>query len=124
LFSIAERKGFKTDAALHSLNALDRSNIIDIREMNSLTGKKMVLLLDGSRLPSPIPEGISTFAIAADSILQKKYTKLFREKDRDILLYSNDISVAAGVWMVLSQTGITNISILTVDNENETLKYE
>jgi len=36
-----------------------------------------------------------------------------------VILYSNDISVSARVWMVLSQTGIKNIYILDTSVGNE-----
>lgn len=124
LLRLADRNGFRTDASRHGSEATDRSNIVSMSELGSLTGDNLVLLLDDSDMPFPVPAGMATDRIAADSILQDEYAGLFRQENKSVLLYSSDISVSAGVWMILRQTGIDNIRILTADPGNETLKFK
>ncbi|MCK7537140.1 MAG: rhodanese-like domain-containing protein [Marinilabiliales bacterium] len=47
-----------------------------------------------------------------ESILEKENLKLIRKNKGPVILCSDDSSVSARVWMVLSEMGIKNIYIL------------
>ncbi|HWR74781.1 MAG TPA: hypothetical protein VN276_04045, partial [Bacteroidales bacterium] len=53
-----------------------------------------------------------------ESILEKTNLSLIRKNKGPVILYAEDDSVSARVWMVLSEMGIRNIFILRDDSKN------
>ena len=53
-----------------------------------------------------------------ESVLEKTNLSLIRKNKGPVILYSEDATVSARVWMVLSEMGIRNIFILRDDSKN------
>ena len=60
-----------------------------------------------------------TLKLNPESIIEKTNLSLIKKNKGPVILYSEDDSVSARVWMVLSEMGIRNIFILRDDNKNE-----
>ena len=54
-----------------------------------------------------------------ESIIEKPNLSLIKKNQGPVILFSDDNSVSARVWMVLSETGIRNVYILRDDSKNE-----
>lgn len=114
---------FKSDAVKLAKPSLDRINLIDIKNIETLSGDKLIIFLNKSEFQQ---DGISakTISIPADSIIAKKNIKTILAHTGPVLLYSSEPSLSARIWMVLSQLGIKDIFIMTPETDNEVIKYK
>ncbi len=114
---------FKSDAGKLAKHSLDRINLIDTKNIETLSGEILIIVLDKSEIQQ---DGISakTISIPADSIVAKKNIKTILAHSGPLLLYSSEPSLSARIWMILSQMGIKDIFILTSDKDNEVIKYK
>jgi hypothetical protein len=62
--------------------------------------------------------------IPADSILCNQYLSIIKKHKGPLLLFSDDKTISARIWMILSQIGRRNIFILTNNKNNEVFKYK
>jgi hypothetical protein len=115
--------GFKYDAKRWSVPSFNGSNIISTSELGSLPGSKLIINLDNGN-KEEFDKSACMVDIPPDSILERKNIKAMRDHKGLLLLYSMDPALSARIWMVISQTGIRNIYILTSDRDNEIFKYK
>lgn len=114
---------FKNDAAKWMKPSFNGKNIINKSHLNSLSGQVLILNL------TPKEETFSglqakVVKLAPSAILEKQFQKIIHEHEGPIVLYSDDISVAAKLWMLLSQKGYTDLYILSESSDDEVLKQK
>jgi hypothetical protein len=114
---------FKPDAKKWAEPSINRTNIVSIPEAGSLEGEKLIVTFGQSSDEIKSMSG-SFLASSPDSVLSKVNLKKIKSHDGPVLLYSQDISVSARVWMVFGQLGYRNVFIVTENPENEVLKYK
>ena len=114
---------FKSDANRWAEPSVNRSNIIKMEQVGDLKGEVMVINLDREKGDFR-SESIKSITISEDSILSKSILKMIKANPGPALIYSEDLSKQARVWMVLSQLGNKNIYILTDKADDEVLKYK
>jgi hypothetical protein len=113
--------GFKYDAKRWSVPSFDGSNLVSSSDTDSLQGDKLIVILDSTGNKEP-DKSLLRVMIPPDAILQRKNLKLIREHKGPVLLCSADPSLSARIWMIISQTGLRNIYVLTTDKDNERFK--
>jgi hypothetical protein len=113
--------GFKYDAKKWSMPSFNGSNLVSTSDTVKLQGDKLLIILDKDNA-SEFNKSTLKVMIPPVAILEKQHLKLMREHQGPILLYSADPGLSARIWMIISQTGIRNIYILTSDTENELFK--
>jgi len=109
---------FRYDAKRWTELSTTGENILNKGELSALTGDKLIVYLT-TETDYDLPFAGTGATIAADSVLTPENKKALNSHKGPVILYSNDISVSARVWMVLSQTGIKNIYILDTSVGNE-----
>ena len=77
-----------------------------------MPGKKLLVCL-GTEPVSGSRVGDITVKMDPGSVLDKTYLRQIRKNKGPVILFSEDISVAAKVWMILSETGIKDLYILS-----------
>ncbi len=103
---------FKYDAVKWAEPSATGSNIINEAQLDAMTGKKLLVDL-GAEPVSDNWFGNITVRIDPELILDKPNLKLIRKNRGPIVLYSEDISEVAKIWMILSEMGVRNLYILT-----------
>ena len=103
---------FKYDAVKWAEPSATGSNIIDEAQLDAMSGKKLLIAL-GTETVSDSRFGNITVRMDPGSILDKPNLKLIRKNRGPVVLYSEDISEVAGIWMILSEMGIKDLYILT-----------
>ena len=112
--------GFRNDGKKWALSSLEDKNIITNTELNKLEGNKTILDLDGTaKLISGSGDALK---VSFSNILEKENLKTLRHIKGNIILVSNDPALAARAWMLLSQTGISELYILALDKKGEVLQ--
>jgi hypothetical protein len=114
---------FKSDAAKLALPSLDKINLIDLKNIETISGEKLIIILDNSEFKQG-ENAAKTINIPADSIVAKKSLKTILAHSGPVLLYSSEPALSARIWMVLSQLGIKDILIMTSETDNEVIKYK
>ncbi len=102
---------FRYDAVRWASPSADGAALISSAELSHAAGTVLFLLPDGSVTPPDIPDS-EVLAVGVDSLIEKKNLRRIRRNDGVVVICTEDVSMAAGVWMVLSQTGIRNLYIL------------
>lgn len=111
---------FRYDAARWAEASVTGTNIITPGKLQELGGSVMVINLDKDGLNRPVhPQQI---AVSADSVLSKNILRMIGKNKGPVVIYSDDPALSARIWMLISQTGIRELYILTTDNLNEILK--
>jgi len=101
---------FKYDAVKWAEPSATGSNILNEALLDAMTGKK--LLVDLGREPvSDSRFGNITVRVDPGSILDKPNLKLIRKNRGPVVLYSEDISEVARIWMILSEMGVKDLYI-------------
>lgn len=113
---------FKPDARKRAAPSMDGSNIITSEQITDMGGNELLINLDSSDISYPNIRNIEN--IEPGSILKKGTIRKIRNNKGPVILYSDNGSVSAGTWMVLSQIGLKNIYILSETRNNEFIKYE
>jgi len=102
---------FKYDAVKWAEPSATGSNIINEAQLDGMTGKKLLVDL-GAEPVSGSRFGNITLKMDPGSILDKQNMKLIRKNDGPVILYSEDVSEVAGIWMILSEMGIRDLYII------------
>jgi hypothetical protein len=102
---------FKYDAVKRAEPSVNRTNILTSDKLNTLTGEKLLINLDGTADLSSF-QTINKIKIPSDSILFTPYKKLIFKNKGHIILTSSEIYKSASVWMILTQMGKKNVYIL------------
>lgn len=112
--------GFRNDGKKWALSSLQDKNLITEAELNNLKGNKTLLDLDGT--PRFISGSGDALKVSFRNILEKENLKTLRHIKGNIILVANDPALAARAWMLLSQTGISELYILVRDKKGELLQ--
>ncbi|HCM59814.1 MAG TPA: hypothetical protein DIS74_05490 [Bacteroidales bacterium] len=106
------RAGFRYDAARWVEASVDGSNLITTNQLSALKGEIMLLNLGSEAgLPGALVEKAVT--MSPESVTVKENLKQIRNHKGPVILYSENRSVSARVWMILSEMGMKNIFILS-----------
>ncbi len=101
---------FRYDAARWAAASADGSNLIDVNQLAGMTGQLLLINLGGTaEVPGQYKD--RTLMIQPESVTEKGNLKLIRKNKGPVILCAGDASVAARVWMVLSEMGIKNLYI-------------
>lgn len=103
---------FKYDAVRWAKPSATGSNIISEAQLNALTGRKLIVDL-GTEPGSGSRFGDNTVRMKPGSVLDKTNIRLIRKNGGPVILYSEDTSEAARIWMVLSEMGVKDLYILS-----------
>jgi hypothetical protein len=103
---------FKYDAVKWAEPSVTGSNIITEAQIEAMPGKKLLVCL-GTEPVSGSRVGDITVKMDPGSVLDKTYLRQIRKNKGPVILFSEDISVAAKVWMILSEMGIKDLYILS-----------
>jgi hypothetical protein len=114
---------FKPDTKKLAEPSVLKSNLINSNEMGALSGKTLLILFDEEKVTGTG----SSFAgevlnIPTDDILEKSNFQRIRKHNGPVVIFSSDVSLAARMWMILSQMGIDKLYLLTEDKDNESFK--
>jgi hypothetical protein len=113
---------FKTDARKWSEPSFKQSNIITPLQAATISGEKLIVNLDNEQGISLEDKTAKEIHIPPDSVVSEKYLNIIRHHRGPVLLASSDQALSARIWMIISQTGNSNIYILTGNSDNETFK--
>jgi hypothetical protein len=113
---------FKYDAKKWAESSFDNSNIISVTEVEKLSGEKLIVCLDDSN--NKIGDKSTVMHISPDSVLNRKYLTVIRHHKGPVLISSSDPAISARIWMVICQTGCSDLYILSGSNDNESFKNE
>ncbi len=114
---------FKPDAKKLAEPSVLRSNLINSKELDAISGKTLLIILGEVKIT-----GTNSFYpgevlnISPDSILEKSNFNRIKNHNGTIILFSSNVSLSARMWMILSQMGIERLYILTEDKDNESFK--
>jgi len=108
---------FKYDAAKWAEPSATGSNIINEAQLDAMTGRKLLVDLGAEPVSGSRFRNI-TVKMDPGSILDKPYMKLIRKNGGPVILYSEDISEVARIWMILSEMGVRDLYILS-ESANE-----
>jgi hypothetical protein len=112
---------FKPDAERWAKPTLSRTNTVTTGQIEQLSGKKLIINLDGETNELE-KMGFESITINPDSLIIKKNIGIIRKHDGPVLLVSSEAAISARMWMILSQMGCKNIYILTENNDYEVFK--
>ncbi len=114
---------FKPDAEKLAEPSFINSNLISKDQLGSFPGDKLIISLTDLQDNERNTLG-NVIEIAPVDILLKENIEKIKNNNGPVLLYSGDPAISSRIWMVLTQIGIKNVFILTVDPDNELLKHE
>jgi hypothetical protein len=114
---------FKYDAKKWSESSFDCSNLISRTEFEKLQGEKLIFFLDDSYTKND-KNSTAEVHVPPDSVLEREYLNIIKDHKGSVLICSSDPALSARIWMVISQTGCTNLYILAGKNEDEVFKNE
>jgi hypothetical protein len=108
---------FRYDAVRWAEPSALRSNILTKDQIPGMSSHLLLITL-GSEAPAIGQLQDKILKLNPESVLEKNNISLIRKNKGPVILYSDDNSVSARVWMVLSEMGIKNIFILQNDNKD------
>ena len=108
---------FRYDAVRWAEPSVHGSNIISEDQIAAMNSDVLLISL-GNEVPAIEQLQDKILKLNPESILEKTNLSLIRKNKGPVILYSEDDSVSARVWMVLSEMGIRNIFILRDDSKN------
>lgn len=103
---------FRYDAVRWAVSSTDESNLIS-GDLLVQAGEPVLLISLGSTAEVPVQVKEKSVMIPPGSILEKENMRMIRRNKGPVILWSDDLSVSARVWMVLSEMGIKNLYILS-----------
>jgi hypothetical protein len=109
---------FRYDAVRWAGPSALRSNIVTADQIRTM-GSDMLLVVLGNEAPRIELPNDKILILNPESILEKTNLSLISKNRGPVVLYSDDNSVSARVWMVLSEMGIKNILIIQDTSKNE-----
>jgi hypothetical protein len=116
----AGKNGFKQDAK-SAVEAVSSNNFM-ISANNLEKNKTEYLIVELDETGSQRFE--NSVKIPFDKLLEESSLEKLNETDSKILLVSNDNSVTAKAWVILTQLDFKNVFILSNEDNPEVLKYE
>jgi len=105
---------FRYDAVKWAKKSVDGENIVTPGRVSSLGDNILFVMLDAN-CKAPDITGDTLLTADPEDLMQADNIRIIRRNKGPVVLCSGDISVAARVWMVLSETGIRNLYILKKD---------
>ena len=109
---------FRYDAARWAGPSALRSNIVTEDQISDMSGDILLIALGNETPPIELSKD-KILKLNPESILEKPNLSLIRKNRGPVILFSDNNSVSARVWMVLSEMGIKNIFILQDTSKNE-----
>jgi 3-mercaptopyruvate sulfurtransferase SseA len=109
---------FRYDAVRWAEPSALRSNILTEDQIPAMNSDILLITL-GNRAPAIEQLQDKILKLNPESILEKTNLSHIMKNKGPVILYSDDNSVSARVWMVLSEMGIKNIFILQDDRKTE-----
>lgn len=109
------RDKFRYDAVKWAASSIPGTNLITEDKILSNGGEALLINL-GNTASADRKVQVKTVTMDPALILEKENIALIRKNKGPVILYSVDSSVAARVWMVLSETGMKNVYILQDEN--------
>ncbi len=106
------QNSFRYDAVRWAAASADGSNLISPDQI-ALAGEQVLLISLGNTSEVPAQFKEQAVMISPGSILERENMKLIRKNRGPVILSSDDPSVSARVWMVLSEMGIKNLFVLS-----------
>ncbi len=114
---------FKPDAEKLATASFTGANLVNREQVAALGTQTLVVKL-GSGLAGRTDLTSDTLFIAADRLLDKANLKTIKAHRGPVLLVSDDPSISAKAWMILSQMGYRDLFVLTEKDNGEVLKYK
>jgi hypothetical protein len=111
LFRSFGRHDFRYDAVRWAGPSATGSNIITEEQISDLHGEILLITL-GNQATVTGQLKDKTMMVNPESILEKGNLSVIRKNKGPVILFSDDSSVSARVWMVLSEMGMQNVYIL------------
>jgi len=106
------RDSFRYDAVRWAASSADGTNLISPDQI-ALAGEQVLLISLGNMAEIPVQFKERSVMIPPGSILEKENMRMIRRNIGPVILWSDNASVSARVWMVLSEMGIKNLYILS-----------
>ncbi|HSO78498.1 MAG TPA: rhodanese-like domain-containing protein [Bacteroidales bacterium] len=105
------RENFRYDAVRWAESSIPGSNLVTEDTIRQMDGEVLLINL-GKLSQSDIKTKVNTVNLDPGLILEKENLTLIRKNKGPVILLSDDSSVSARVWLVLSEMGMKNIYIL------------
>jgi hypothetical protein len=112
--------GFRYDAPKLAAPSFRGSNFINAEQIPGLQNALIIKMSNSDALNGRYNE--ISLKINPDSILERNNLKKIEKCKGPVILVSSENSIAARIWMLLSQKGLKNIFILSEDKDFEVLK--
>ena len=109
---------FRYDAVRWAEPSVQGSNIITEDQIAAMSSDMLLISL-GNEAPAIEQLQDKIQKLNPESILEKTNLSRIRKNKGPVILFSEDDSVSARVWMILSEMGIRNVFILRDDSTNE-----
>ncbi len=113
---------FKPDAGKLAEASFTNANIIEHRQVATLSGKPLIVKLVSGEIPTTPPG--DTLVVPAGRLLEKDILKTIHAFEGPVLIYAADPAISAKAWMILTQMGYRDLYVLTNTEGNEVLKYK
>lgn len=114
LFRTFNREQFRYDAVKWAESSIPGSNLVTEDKIMKMDGKVLLINL-GNVSPSDRKLQVNTVTMDPGLILEKENFEVIRKNRGPVILFSEDRSVSARVWLVLSEMGLKNIYIFQND---------
>lgn len=111
------QKNFRYDAVKWAEQSALGSNILTEDQVEALDGEKLMIAFGNDLTVSKQFQNI-TLRMDPESILEKANLDILRRNKGPVILFSDESSVSAKVWMVLSEMGLKNIYIFSKEQGN------
>lgn len=111
------QKNFRYDAVKWAEPSALGSNILTEDQVEALDGEKLMIAFGNDLTVSKKFQNI-TLRMDPESILEKANLDILRRNKGPVILFSDESSVSAKVWMVLSEMGLKNIYIFSKEQDN------
>jgi len=115
LFRTFNREQFRYDAVKWAESSIPGSNLVTEDKIMKMDGKVLLINL-GNVSPSDRKLQVNTVTMDPGLILEKENFEVIRKNRGPVILFSEDRSVSARVWLVLSEMGLKNIYIFQNDD--------
>ncbi len=110
------REQFRYDAVKWAESSIPGSNLVTEDKILKMDGEVLLINL-GNVSPSDSKPQVNTVTMEPGLILEKENLTVIRKNKGPVILVSDNSSVSARVWLVLSELGINNIYILRNDRD-------
>jgi len=113
------REQFRYDAVKWAESSIPGSNLVTEDKIVKMDGEVLLINL-GNVSPSDRKPQVNTVTMEPGLILEKENLTVIRKNRGPVILFSDDSSVSARVWLVLSEMGLMNIYILQNESDKVT----